>query len=369
MTFRQLFLDANAHLPFHPKALQAYTDFHRSIGGHGHPSSPSAPGRAAAEALEKARSKIASLIGAKKAGSIIFTSSCTQACEWGLEILFNMEPNDGPTSQFVVRSAIEHPAVRDAFDTLSQFEESEDVPGPIILRVDSNGVVENSDIIKKVCCIHVHNEIGVIQDLKKYAGKILFSDMSQSLGKIPVDVTDLDVDIAVFGSHKFGGPGGFGFIYLKDTSNWESFGAGSRYFLDRPGTPDVAGAVATAVALEEAISTLEKRAENMKAFQSTLEDGLERFGYEILGKGAPRAPGTTFVKMPGKGLTTVFKLGEAGIHVGLGSACGSMHTGASSVAKALGVSGDVQDFMRISQFGEYTDADAKIVLSKIEKAL
>lgn len=367
MSFHEYFLDTNAHLPLNNKALQAYGDFYKSSGGHGHPSSPSQPGNQARLALEKARNSIAKLIGAEKSGNIIFTSSCTQACEWGLEIFFNKEikytliKNDYNTT----RSPIEHPAVKDAFDTINK-EHFDDI---YLLSVDKNGLVNDTNTFNKACCIHLQNEIGTIQPIKDIKCEYLFSDMSQSLGKIPINVTDLDVDIAVFGSHKFGGPGGHGFMYLKNPEDWESHGSGSRYFLDRPGTPDVASAVAAAVALEEAINSLESRTKNMISFQTTLEQGLKSKGFEIIGEGAPRSPGTTFVRIPDKGLYTVMKLGEHGIHVGLGSACGSIHTGESPLMEAIGCEGGVHDFMRVSQFGEYNDNDAKHFLTVLNNVL
>lgn len=369
MSFREYFLDANAHLPLNNKALQAYGDFCKSPGGHGHPSSPSQPGNHARVALEKARDSIAKLIGAEKSGNIIFTSSCTQACEWGLEIFFQKKlKNLNEKEYLVVRSPVEHPAVKEAFDVLN-----EDIycNENYLLSINKDGLVSvnGEDTFDKVCCIHIQNEIGVIQPIQNIKCEYLFSDMSQSLGKIPVNVKDLNVDIATFGSHKFGGPGGHGFMYLKNPQDWESHGSGSRYFLDRPGTPDVASAVATAVALEEAISSLEERTKNMISFQTTLEQGLKSKGYEIVGEGAPRSPGTTFVRIPDKGLYTVMKLGEHGIHVGLGSACGSMHTGESPLMEALGCEGGVHDFMRISQFGEYNDNDAKHFLTVLNKVL
>lgn len=362
---KELFLDANAHLPLNPKALAAYNEFCNSTANHGHPSSPSYPGRLAATALETARGKIASLIGAKKPGQIIFTSSCTSACEWGLEIFFQIEEqNNYPTAC----SPVEHPAVRDVFETLAQ----EFIGEVTHLSVNRNGIVNTEafdNIYPKISCIHMQNEIGIIQPLQQIKNKYLFSDMSQSLGKIPVNVTELDVDVAVFGAHKFGGPGGFGFIYLKDTNHWETYGAGSRYFLDRPGTPDVAGAVATSVALEEAISTLEKRTENMKIFQYIVERFFYQNGFDIIGYGANRSPNTTFVHLPEQGLLTLMKLGENGIYTGLGSACGSMHTGPSPLMKQLGREGGIHDFMRISQFGEYGEEDAKHFINVLEKHL
>jgi cysteine desulfurase len=357
---KELYLDANAHIPINQKALTVYNDFSKSSAGHGHPSSPSLPGRLAASSLEIARGKIASLIGAEKPGQIIFTSTCTQACEWGLEILFNILQNE--KYEPVALSPVEHPAVSSFFDGLTKEEIT-------YLKVNRNGIINTDNEYNKVCCIHMQNEIGIIQPIKNIKKKYLFSDMSQSLGKIPVDVTNLGVDIAVFGAHKFGGPGGLGFIYLKNVNHWESFGSGSRYFLDRSGTPDVAGAVATAVALEGAISTLEKRIENMKIFQYIIEREFYIHGFDIIGAGAERSPNTSFINIPGKGLDLLLKMGENGIYTGLGSACGSLHSGSSPLMTTLGREGNIHDFIRISQFGEYGEEDAKYFIKILDKCL
>lgn len=365
---KELFLDANAHVPLNSKAAQSYLDFHQSPAGHGHPSSPNQPGRYAAGELEKARSKIASLIGAKKPSQIIFTSGCTSAAEWGLETFFDCSGGQ------VFSSELEHPAVREVFETLSEHE----FDNSYYLQTTSDGLVdlESPEFLDeeltqaKIVCHHLQNEIGTVQPLDKIKRGLLFCDASQSLGKIPFNVSELNIDIACFSSHKFGGPGGFGFLYLRDTSWWTPHGAGSRYFLDRTGSPDTAGAVATAVALEEAVSTLEARTQIMGGFQSTLEAGLEKFGFEIIGKKAPRSTNTTFVRLgDGKGLTSLFSLGENGIHCGLGSACGAMNTGKSNTIKVLGLEGKSHDFLRISQFGEYNENDARYFLTKLDKIL
>lgn len=354
-----LFLDANAHLPMNSKALKAYQDFINSPAGHGHPSSPSEPGRLAATALEESRAKIASLIGAESARQIIFTSSCTQAAEWGIKIFL-----ENSLGMDTYSAPIEHPAVRDAFLNLSEKE-------PQMLEVNENGtVIINEKTNKNIICIHLQNEIGTIQPIEEFNSNYLFSDISQSLGKIPVNVTDLKIDIAIAGAHKFAGPGGVGFIYLKNPEDWSAFGSGSRYFLDRPGTPDVAGIVATAAALEESISTLPDRTNKMTEFQTVLENYLKNIGVEIIGVNAKRSPNTTFIHLPdGKGIQTCFKLGQHQIYVGLGSACGSVHAGPSHVIKALGKIAGAHDFLRISQYGEYGEKEANHLIKILEKVL
>ncbi len=372
----ELFLDANAHLPLNPKALKSYTDFISSSAGHGHPSSLSVPGRAAASALEEARSKIAQLIGAESPHQIVFTSSCTQAAEWGMEIFANIGYDKNKSDETrLVSSPIEHPAVKQAVDSISQKLHS--IPGKI--NVSKEGLIYSLTDYDQafgshLICIHLQNEIGTIQPiefLKCWPSNrpYLFSDISQSLGKIPVNVMDLKIDIAIAGAHKFGGPGGVGFIYLKNPEWWKSFGTGSRYFKDRAGTPDVASIVATASALEESINTLSERTQNMVSFQTALENGLTQRGFDIIGKAVRRAPNTTFVNIPNLAAGLVLKLSEKGIHVGLGSACGSMHAGNSPLMTVLGRGGGAHDFMRISQYGEYNSNDAKYFLDILDELL
>lgn len=353
-----ILLDANAHVPVNEKAMSAYVEFNKTLAAHGHPSSPSEPGKAACEALENSRAKIAELIGAKQAGQIIFTSTCTQACEWAAEILQKNQPDKNN----VLVSVMEHPAMRDAA--------RKSFPRAQQLKPNHDGGIDFNHLASydKTICIHTQNEVGVIYDVKKlktHSG-LLLADMSQSLGKIPVNVTDLDVDIAVFGAHKFGGLGSLGFIYLKDSYMWRPFGTGSRYFMDRTGTMDVASIVSSEIALQDAIATLPIRTKNMIEFITVLEKGLSALGFQIIGERQNRVPNTTFAKVPNKQALSLMKhLADNHVYVGLGSACGSMHTGDNPLMKHLNINGGTSDFIRISQWGHYNKFQAEKVVSLI----
>lgn len=355
---KEMYLDSNAHLPMNPKALEAFNIFNKSTAGHGNPSAVNLPGRLAQVALEDARAKIARLIGAEKPSQIIFTSTCTGACTWGLQILNNIDREKNLDS-FI--SPVEHPAVRDSFENIfGNLNE---------LQINKNGKIQDQDVTNtKIACVHVQNEIGLIQSLEHIKCKYLFSDMSQSLGKIPINVSGMNVDIASFASHKIGG-GMLGILYLKNTNHWKAFDSGSRYYMDRAGTPDVAGIVATAVAIESAVATLSERTKNMISFRDTLEPGLERLGFEIIAKEENRCPNTTFAKTPksGQGIDLVFKLNEKNIFVGAGSACGSMFSGGSPLMAKLNRPSDGPDYIRISQFGEYNSTDAEYFLEKLNE--
>jgi cysteine desulfurase len=352
---KELYLDANAHVPMSEATLKVYADFHRSKAGWGHPSAPAKPGQEASTALENARAYIATLLGCN-AEQLIFTSTCTQACEWGMQIVSKKIGND-----YIYCSPMEHSAV----------SESIKICNVNSLQVTTDGVIDLDKVPYNVpiCCTHVQNEIGAIQPITELKASYLFSDMCQSIGKESICLREMPVDIAVFGAHKFGGPAGVGILYLKDTDLWTEFGTGSRYFNDRPGTPDVAAVVATAAALEETLINMPERLMKMKEFQFTLECELENLGVEIISKNAKRVPNTTFVRIPKISLMILAELSQKGIYVGMGSACGSMHTGQSLTMKGLGLDGDGNDFLRISQHGSYGKQEALILVKEISKLI
>lgn len=359
----KLYLDANAHVPLSKAALAAQASFTKSDAAHGHPSSPSATGRAAAAALEDARAKIAKLINAPSAKHIIFTNSCTQACEWVMKMLTR-----APSRCYI--SPVEHPAVTQGcvaavgqtYGKLYVNERGEILPALQLLENPGS-----------IACIHMQNEIGTIHNVRglkrTYPNAKVFSDISQSLGKIPVCVKEMLVDFATAGGHKFGGPSGIGFLYIKDLDDWIPFGSGSRYFMDIPGTPNVEGAVMMAAALEEAIQTLEDRTLNMSVFQVESENRMNELGFEVIGGNTKRSPNTTFVKTPCNALELMLSLGAKGIHCGLGSACGSLYTGGSPLMTALGRPSDGQEYLRFSQWGEYDGWSAHYLCDKIEEML
>lgn len=339
----QLFLDCNAHLPTSQPSIDRFLELNQSLAGHGHPSALAAPGRAAAKALEEVRVKIAQLIGAKRPSQIVITNTCSEACEWAVKILVKRYPE-----QIFQLSPFEHTAVRDpVFKYLGT--------GTPIMATNSKGYLEIKDTHSIV--VHAQNEFGNIYPVMG----IDLADMSQSLGKIPVDVTAMDVSMAVFAGHKVGGFN-IGWLYLKDETWWTEFGTGSRYMMDRPGTPRVLETAATAVAVEEALRSLPERTANCLEFKKILEPGLQELGYQIVG-GEDRLPGTTFVFKEGA-IMDLIRLGDAGIHVGLGSACGSVSTGSSPSIRALGYQTNNQNFLRISNWG-YGSKEAKQVLEAL----
>lgn len=351
-----LFLDTNAHLPINQKAVEAYISFQKSIGGHGNPMAISLPGRQAAAELENARAKISKLIGAENPDQIIFTSSCTQACEWGLELLKSQNFNK------VYCSTVEHKSVS---------IKSGELFGNNDLFINRDGIIVctfEPERKSAFICIHVQNEIGTVQNIEEIKVPF-FCDMSQSLGKIPINVSKIpNLMLAVFGAHKFGGPVGVGFLYIRDTKWWREFGSGSRYYFDRPGTPDVGAIIATSVALEEALKTLSARYHKALVFRDIIESAARSIGIKIIGENSTRIPHVTFLNVGKKMAPHIMSQMEADqIYVGLGSACGSLHSNTNPVMMAIGYGGHAHDNIRISQWGDYGEKEAKLVAKSLLK--
>lgn len=366
----ELNLDCNAHMSLDEVALKEYCLIQNSPAGWGHPSSPNQLGREAARIIEVARSNIATLLGASKPSQIIFTSTCTQACEWGMEMfLYNK------SFRSVASSPLEHSAVRSAYrkvlDCIGETCGIEETP-PLeySIPIDPSGQFRPTLPYQKTIAHLLHNEIGTIQDLSLFTGESLFSDICQAVGKIPLNLSDVkNLDVAVAGAHKFRGPAGVGFIYLKDLNLYETFGTGSRYFMDRPGTPDVASIHATSIALQRAIETMEERKENQQIFSSLIEKEMKSLGFQIIGEDGHRSPSTTFALFPNRAIEILFKLSQYGIHIGLGSACGAVNVGDSPTLKALGLPADSHSAIRISQWGLYGATEAKQFIEVLKKVL
>lgn len=352
-----LFLDANAHLPINQKALNTIVQLNNSAAGHGNAMATSIIGRKAASEIENAREKIAQLIGAKNANQIVFTSTCSQGCEWGLTLL------KAKNHSQVFQSTIEHSAVARKASELFGNKSN--------LIVNKNGMVNctfNPGQNTAMVCIHVHNEIGTIQPIEQVKVD-LFSDMSQSLGKIPVNVSSIpNLKIATFGAHKFGGPVGVGFMYIQDTDWWKEFGSGSRYYFDRTGTPDALMISATAIALEEALKTLRERYEKAIMFRNIIENGVEELGLQVVAKDGVRVPHTSFIKVGKRaGPFLLSSLETDDIVIGLGSACGALNAASSPIASAIGLNGLAHDFIRVSQWGNYGEVEAKKLISALKR--
>lgn len=363
---KEYYLDANAHLPMGKKALEEFCRVQNDSAGRGHASSPSFPGRKAAETIERARGRIAELLGAEKPSNIIFTNSCTNSCEWGMQLYL-----DEDKVKNIGINALEHTAVKEAYrKTVDVMLATGQELLEYSIPTDLSGYLFPTKTYDRAIAHLVHHETGVIQDLSKFGSSLLFSDMCQAVGKVPINLKEIpNLEVGVFGGHKFGGSSGIGFFYLRDLNRYEAFGTGSRYFLDRPGTPDVAGIAATAVALEEALETAPERKERQIAFRDTLEPALEEMGFQIVCKDSNRVPSTTFAILPNKALEFLFSCEKKGVYFGLGSACGAVNVGKNPSLETMGYDASQHSAVRISQWGQYNGKDAEDIVKAMREVM
>lgn len=332
------YLDCNAHTPLilSKKELSKILDL---PGVHGNPKTINGLGITSSNLVEKCREGISELLGCEPQ-NIIFCNSCTQANQWMSTIIDNIK-----MSTIVNKSPYEHSSL-DCLDCSC-----------FTLDKDCNITDNINDIIS--CFIGVHNETGVISDFSylRNISKIYCSDLCQAISKIDLSLNLFD--IATFGGHKFGGPN-IGVLYSKEL--YTEFGYGSRYNLDITGSPDVFSIVCLYESLKKSLNTLIERQQKAKEFQKTLEIGLKNLGYRVINENCDRSPFVSFVHTD-KAIDIMNYLSEHNIFCGLGSACISNAIDENSkTMKALGEDINVGCLLRFSQYGNYTEKDAKYII-------
>jgi cysteine desulfurase len=368
-----IYLDHNATTPLLPDALDALTRVARDAWANA--SSLHAPGRAAKVEIENAREQLAALIHASSS-EIIFTGGGTEACNFALYGAARMLKDRG---RHLVASAIEHSAVKAAL--LALVADGWEITW---VKPDANGVVAPEAVAAALrpdtvlCAVmHANNEVGTIQPiaaiaaLLKAKGVTFFCDMTQSLGKIPVDVKALGVDLASFAAHKIGGPKGAGALYVRKGVAVESLvrGGGQERGLrgGTENTPGIAG-FGAAAAWWRTHGAAERA--RVAALRDTFCDALQAAllhripNLQVTAGNVDRLPNTLHVTFPGaRGDVLVMALDLRGIAVSAGSACASGSVKPSEVLLAMGRSPeDAISSLRFSfGFGNHAEENPRVV--------
>ena len=339
---QQIYLDFNATTPIAPSVIEAMTPFFSNH--YGNPSSTHSMGRAAAEAIEDARCKVAMLAGCDR-DEIVFTGNGTEANNMALKGV--MLAGDKPDGHLVI-SAIEHAAVSEPAKFLKRMGCE-----VTVVPCDEYGVVRPADVksalrpdTRLVSIMHANNEIGTIQPIRAIAeicherGVLLHSDASQSTGKIPVAVDILDVDMLTMAGHKFYGPKGIGVLFVREGLSLESLlhGAGHESGF-RAGTENTPYIVGLGKAAELVIKCLDDSMEKMTALRDRLYDQLHAAipRLRVNGYGAERLPNTLSVSFPEvTGEELLRRVPE--ISASTGAACHSVDDHGSATLAAMGMS-------------------------------
>jgi len=354
----RIYLDHAATTPLLPEALEAMLPYLQ--GDFGNPSSLYGRGVAVRKIIEKSRATISSCIGANSE-EVFFTSGGTESDNWALEGVARALRSQG---KHIIVSSIEHHAILNCCQALEK-----DGYEITSLPVTATGRVEVADLAAAlrpdtvlVSIMLANNEIGTIQDISNLAkiahkhGVLFHTDAVQTVGHIPVNVKRLDVDLLSASAHKFNGPQGCGFLYVKAGTAIAPFHLGGQQeYGMRAGTENVAAIVGMATALEHHISNLDFEQRKLRAFAGRFRKLVTRNCKEAVFNGdiQKRLPGHISVSFPGyDGEALLHLLDLKGVCVSTGAACNSKNTAISHVLKAIGLQeASARGTLRIT-FGE-----------------
>jgi len=312
---------------------------------YGNPSSIHSVGQEALRAVEKARLKVATVLGVD-AKEIYFTGSTTEADNIAL---WGVIKASGLAKPHLIISPLEHHAV---LDTARVLEEKDNIE-LTILAVDKYGLVDPKEVkasIKEntvlVSVMFAANEIGTIQPvgeisaITKQAGVLFHTDAAAAAEYLNLDVEELGVDLMVIGPHKFGGPKGVGILYIREgTKVTPLVYGGSQEKGLRPGTHNVPGIVGAAEALRLAVGGRRAQCRKVEPLAKRLISGLEKIDNAYLtGHPRKRAPHiVSFIFKGAEGEAMVLRLSDRGIMASSGSACTSGSLEPSHVLLACGI--------------------------------
>lgn len=359
----RIYCDYAAATPLDGRVADAMVDFLRS-DAYGNPSSIHYAGRAAATLLEESRRVVASYLDATESNEVVFTSGGTEANNLAIRGVLYASPLKKP---HIITTPIEHKSILEPIAEMSANDEVD----VTYLPVDRQGQITLEDVARAIkhstvliSAQYVNNEIGVmlpVREIGKYLEKLneervragypriyLHTDAVQALPYLDCRVKHLHVDLLTGSAHKFGGPKGVGFLYIKKrTPVHPLVYGGAQEFEKRPGTQNMVGIIGCARAIELLALERGQRREQVEAIRDYC---VEKITNLSLLTSSPVAPHIIPVLFPGiDGASIVINLDLAGIAVSSGSACTSGSVQPSHVLLACGYSSDqARSFVRIS---------------------
>ncbi len=343
----------------------------------GNPSQPYSFSRSSKNALKHARNTVATCIGAKPE-EIFFTSGGSESDNWAIKCF-----NGNIGKKVIICSCIEHHAILNACK-----DEKEKGVQTLFISVDSNGLVDLNELenyLKEyqsnnilVSVMTANNEIGTIEPIKKISdlchryGALIHTDAVQAVGHIKIDVNELDVDMLSASAHKFNGPRGIGFLYIKKGTPIKSFiDGGSQENGRRSGTENVPAIVGMAAALDESISEINKTIEKLQVMEDRFIAKLKEGNIDFIRNGYSNnhLPGLINISIKNSsGELILHRLDLMGYYISTGSACDGKRNQVSHVIKAIDVDKDyAEGTIRVS-FGKMNDiSDAEELANAIIK--
>jgi cysteine desulfurase len=341
-----VYLDHAATTPVRPEVLEAMLPYLTSQA-FGNPSSAHRFGRTARAGIEQARREVAQAVGAEP-NQVVFTSGGTEADNLGI-VGAALAARDRGGAMCAVVSAIEHKAILAAAHAVCHLGGRE-----VVLPVDRNGRVDLAALDAAlaeapavVSVMWVNNEVGVVQPVPaiaarcRAAGVAFHTDAVQAFGKVPVHFGELACTLLTISGHKIGAPKGIGALIVQDRAAVEAIihGGGQQYGI-RPGTENVAGAVALGRAAALAAEEQAAEAVRLRGLRDELAARILAAVPDVVvnAEGAERAPHVLSVSVVGTDSEAMLMhLDLAGVAVSSGSACSTGAVEPSHVLTAMGV--------------------------------
>jgi len=366
------YFDHNATTPVSPEILEQLTEL---FAVYGNASSIHSVGRRAMDALEEARSRVLSIQGLS-GYKLVFTSGGTESNRLALNHLAEQGPAHG--RRVVLFSAIEHPCIRNQKPLLERAGFSvQSVP------VTSTGIVDvdqfvslADDMVACVCVMLANNETGAIQPVREIAqlcadrGIHFHCDAVQGPGKTQIDWANVGADSITLTAHKFYGLKGTGILLYKDRPRPIFFGGAQEKGI-RPGTENVPGAMAFALAFENIEASSPTLVPHLKELQKMLEDSIVAAipGTVVYAAAAPRLANTSCLTIPGlPNDLALVELDRRGFCISTGAACHSGIWEPSHVLLAMGVDHEAgRSAVRISTGRATTPADVDALVSALKE--
>lgn len=374
---RQIYCDHNATTPLHPYVQKKLT---AALNIFGNPSSLHSYGRSARQAVEQSRQIIADFINASPE-EIIFVGSGSEANNSVLGLLTCSSQHCSchrDDRNELITTSIEHPCILETSKCLKD-------KGTTVhyLSVDTHGKINAhhlekslSDTTALVSVMMANNEIGTIQDVKALAvlahkhGALFHTDAVQAVGKISIDVRDLDVDFLTISAHKMYGPKGIGALYARKGIPFCPFIRGGHQEKGRrAGTENTLGIIGFGAAVQMRKKEMREEAHRLRGLRSALKKGIADMIPDCSFNGHPTdvLPGTLNVSFDGaEGEAILLYLDLAGIAVSTGSACASGSLDPSHVLLATGIPVErAHGSIRISLGRDNTGSDIQYILKTL----
>ena len=357
-----IYLDNNATTPLDSAVVAAMQDCMQHC--YGNPSSKHHVGAVAKERLIAARVQVAALLGCAP-GEVAFTSGATESNHMAIMGALAIDP----AKRHIVASAVEHPSTL----LLLRHLAAQGV-GVTLLPVDGEGRIDSDRLVSAiradtalVSLMWANNETGVLFPIAEAAaiakskGVLFHTDAVQVMGKIPVDVEEVPVDLLSFSGHKLHAAKGVGALYVRKGLRLPPLFFGNQERKRRGGTENLVGIVGLGVAAELAVRAIARGGPGIGKLRDDFERGLlERMPQtRINSAGAPRVPGTSNLRFAGIDAEIVLdRLDKAGVCASSGSACTAGGTEPSHVLVAMGQTAEMArgsvrfSFSRFNTFAE-----------------